>query len=468
MTLLRYGFLLFLFFLLLPGAEEVRSQKFPVGKIYGLYGTAFDPQTRTFYTIREDTIQAFRPPDYRAHTYHLSRPDTEFSYRFHPLCKDSTLYMVSKSGGQVYRLEGDSLRRIDRSFDHKMQINSRIFLRNDTIMRYGGYGFWSHRNFFTYYSDEVREWDVVPASGSTQLPRGSQNSWVTQDGKDMYVFSGEALNPANPLEYQHFNEVWRFDTEKQRWTFLGNLSQDFQHWFMISHHGNTLFFLEPKRRFALIDPSDNKITYYQRGSHNWKIIGFSPQRGDFHSYYADGNIWVLKWSPPSDSRGSDHRLYVEVQPWEGFLGPPVSEEPLYNNTEFPWKPIGAAAGLAGLLLLGFLSYRWYLERDKVVVTRNGVCYGRQRLDFSPKAVAVLRRLLSSPGEVPSQKVLDLVENPNLNPAHNMKIKNQLIDTLNFRFKTLMHLSEDPIRAARSKEDRRIKVYRMDKSRFILR
>jgi hypothetical protein len=161
-------------------------------------------------------------------------------------------------------------------------------------------------------------------------------------------------------------------------------------------------------------------------------------------------------------------LYYEVVPESAFLKNPIREEPLYTNTGFPWKPMGAVLGVAGLLGLFLFGRKRYLERNKVVISRKGVRYGRQPLDFSERARAILELLLRNPEGVYSQQILDLVENPDLNPAHNIKVKNQLIDNLNFRLKSLLALEEDPIKSFRSPQDKRIKIYRIQTSYFLLR
>ena len=57
-------------------------------------------------------------------------------------------YILSSNfGGSILKIKGDSIFRLDNSYEHKMQIGSIEFVRNDTIFRYGGYGFfenWKH------------------------------------------------------------------------------------------------------------------------------------------------------------------------------------------------------------------------------------------------------------------------------------------------------------------------------------
>ena len=64
-------------------------------------------------------------------------------------------HLVSKEGGMVWEVVKDSLKRIDNSFNHKNTSQSDVFVRNDTIFKFGGYGYWGVRNFFTYFSKNV-------------------------------------------------------------------------------------------------------------------------------------------------------------------------------------------------------------------------------------------------------------------------------------------------------------------------
>ena len=62
---------------------------------------------------------------------------------FKPVIINNEFYFVSNIGGLVLKLKNDSIKRIDKSFNHKMQVESSIFTYNNEIYRYGGYGFFS-------------------------------------------------------------------------------------------------------------------------------------------------------------------------------------------------------------------------------------------------------------------------------------------------------------------------------------
>ena len=83
---------------------------------------------------------------------------------------------MSIRGGQVYKKKGrEGYYRIDKSFDHRIQSESTIIFKNDTIFKFGGYGFWSMRNFITYFNFDQSEWFALEYSDNN-LSDGYSNT----------------------------------------------------------------------------------------------------------------------------------------------------------------------------------------------------------------------------------------------------------------------------------------------------
>ena len=98
----------------------------------------------------------------------------------------------------------NSLSRIDKSLDNRLLADSYIFKHNDTIFRYGGYGFWSQRDFMIYFDEDFNNWggeDIemgyrvynngfyfIPVKGATALhqePEGGESSLDREGGKSI-------------------------------------------------------------------------------------------------------------------------------------------------------------------------------------------------------------------------------------------------------------------------------------------
>ena len=62
----------------------------------------------------------------------------------------------------VYISKDDSLIKINKSFDSRINFGSYNFQISDTIIKFGGYGFWSQRNFLYYFDTSTYEWELYP------------------------------------------------------------------------------------------------------------------------------------------------------------------------------------------------------------------------------------------------------------------------------------------------------------------
>ena len=74
---------------------------------------------------------------------------------YFPVFNGDFQLFIERQGGKVYQKLNQKLKRIDNSYTHKNQLLSSIFLRNDTIFRFGGYGFFEAKNYFTYFSNKT-------------------------------------------------------------------------------------------------------------------------------------------------------------------------------------------------------------------------------------------------------------------------------------------------------------------------
>jgi hypothetical protein len=421
------------------------------------------------YAIWKDSIRVFYPPEYTSsRLIPVVPPGLNVPLGSTPICAGSKLYFVHKSGGMVYQLQDDGIVRIDRSFDHKMQINSTPFSRKDTLMLYGGYGFWSDRNFFTYFSKESREWEILPPTGSKQLPRGGRLTQLVQNGPHIYIFSGRSTNDFNPLEVDNFREVWRFDMNTKSWEHLGDLTEDYHKYVKVLHLGDKILFGVPDAtQWVLVDPVKNELSYYDVNA-NKRGLYFNSVNIDVRSFYDHGKIYLIKQKGANLSEAWDGELVYTIVDEEDLLGPPLYSEKMYSTNGFPLKFAGGTLVAIGIALLAFYGRRRFMEKDKVLVTEKSVRHRGKRVAMDPTSLKVLNLLLRADGEVQSQLILDMVENSQQSPAHNIRVKNQVIENLNFQLKTLLSMDEDPIQSKKSEEDKRIKSYTIQSQHFSVR
>lgn len=442
----------------------------------GLKSTAFDARSEIFYAIYSDSIIAYNIADYSIEKKIKPKYSSQFPETSKTICSQNSLFFVERFGGIVHQLVEDSIVRVDKSFSHGMQLNATLFSRNDTIMRFGGYGFWSARNFFTYFSPDSKEWELLTPYGSKEVPDGRFGSWICQNDSLVYVLKGFVVNKKNPVAVDSVSDVWQFNVNKRKWKNLGNLNEGL---FGLNYIGSTgdKILIGNFKELGAVDPFNNRITYYKfppplyYADTAFNFLGVS-------CFYHKGFLYVVsqKRASSSDSKAGenklgqaarDHHILYKISEKDLFNSP-LREDELYSKSSFHWFPVLGLLGFGMVSMVSFVGYSRFKAKDKILLQNNTLSYRGKKLELEPEAADLLRLMLTSGGEVSSQSLTSIVEKPGLSESHNLKLKNQLIASINIRLRTLINSEKDLINSARSSQDKRLKSYFLDHTRFLIR
>ena len=427
---------------------------------YSLYGQ-FPSNDIMNMAVFKDSVYVFT----KSSIYVSSIEQTEFkerpffrgvedSFRFDKMeVLSDGIYFTISLGGYVWKLHNDSLHRIDRSFEHRMQINSTEFVHNDQIYRYGGYGFWSNRNFFTKYDPLIREWEVIPPINTVDIPEGTKDNHIVYNGKKVIVFGGNKLDQKDLATNINTNEVWQYDLDKMKWENLGEIQVDIHSMeenFYIMYQDKLILQSDPF--LYVFDPFNNKVLKYRQNSIHKKILGKGISK--FHN----GKFYLLM------NANNVNMHFLETRLEDEFFGPVIEEYPFYKKNRWPWLLMLLPAGL-----FGFIGYRVY-KRNKSLANsalfrNDGLVYKRVFYKLDQVQVEVLECLLSAETEVETSSLMKLIENPEHNYSHNMRTKNLVISELNYKLRTVFKIEQDLIESHKSERDKRIIIYTIDKQRF---
>ena len=61
-----------------------------------------------------------------------------------------------------------------------------MFIFNNKIHIYGGYGFWSFKNFISFFDENIKQWDLV-YNDSKLIPPGRWNPIFNLINDKLYV-----------------------------------------------------------------------------------------------------------------------------------------------------------------------------------------------------------------------------------------------------------------------------------------
>jgi hypothetical protein len=368
---------------------------------------------------------------------------------------NNKLFITQNLGGIVYEVRGNELVRIDHSFEHKMQINSQHFVHDNRIFRFGGYGFWSARNFFTYFDVNSKEWENYSPVQGDQIPPGIFDVNQFKSGDDITYFNGVTINPFDNLKFERSQDIWHFNLRSKTWenrgktaVFFGNTLQNFQ-------YENYFVAFNEERRIIRVNFTDDSYEVFENEAVSSKL---STQ---FKPVVENGRIYYFA----NDHSTGDIEL-VSL-PIEQFLGKSILKEPFIKRDLWAQYSayVKALIALLIFLIIIYFALKFRPVKGGLIKDKDGVLYlGKAAINFEENELKVLRLLLKKE-DVPNSELLELVEQKGVHFSHNIRIKNDVLNQLNLKLKAILQVDINFIIFKKSDTDSRLKVYRLNKQYF---
>ncbi len=340
------------------------------------------------------------------------------------------------SFNQVYKKEGNLLVQIDKSLDSRVTINAYLFKENDTVFKYGGYGFWSDRNFMYYFDLNTKEWEYYKTIQKTPL-EGSSQGYKNQKGDKTIFYGGIKVDINNRINHISSKEIIEFDYEKKELIRKGNLDFPIRSKNLFHQGVESNIFYDTEYLYR-VNPFDNTVEVYKKP----KVISFI-QNVEFDS---ENDFYIItKTLAKTDET-------VEIQLDGNFLETPLKTFKLYLTSQknFLWVIL--------LLVFLILIYLTKQKRKKSKLCFKGLnlfVYGEQ-YEFESNDVRIIQSLIKS-NEMYFNDVMEMYSNPELSYGHNTRITNEKLDRLSIRLKSIFKLENSPINKIKSQRDRRQKL-----------
>jgi len=429
------------------------SQSVYIGKKTDIKLTSLDSANNVVYVFFKDYYKKINLETFEIDSVKMI-VDNDFAFKdYNPLLVNSKHYFVHFEGGFVYALHNDTIKRIDKSFNHKMQYKSNQFVYDSKILRYGGYGFWSARNFLTYFDPDLLEWETISPVNSKEVPKGTFDGLHFLDNDEAYFFNGISIDDLNKTERYFNNEVWKYNLKSNSWNYLGKSEV------IDLYATNPIIFQKSllvlnTHEITVIDLVNNKLKKFKNGKYSEKHFLSVNQ------YFLNGRFYIFY---PSST---NYDIYLRSAIENEFFGELISEKPFYTNHNLLKRSFSLVAFLIFGSVLANVGFKQFKKRKKIVLLDNGLRYQNKFMEFDQKAMEILKLLVLGK-EVSSNKILSIVEEKQYSAAHNERIKVQKLDEINLKIKTLLGFSEDIVQSKKSENDKRIRLYFINKNLFFL-
>jgi hypothetical protein len=347
--------------------------------------------------------------------------------------------LSSKLGGSILKIKGDSIFRIDNSYEHRMQIGSLEFIRNDTIFRYGGYGFFENRNFFTFYDKKVNGWESLNINGDIIPERISD--FIYHFNKDkLYISGGYTFDKfKKDVKYPNLKS-YLFDFNSKKWSVIGDLNTSVY---------NSIYF--PLDENSLINFTDGMIHTTDFEQNSIKKFSSNPiskkiQSSFFKPFINKNNVVYFELE--------NDVLNIKSTPLGEFISNLKSIENvrIYGVSYWLYSLIVL---IIGIIFLVYVVFKKFV--NKIVKIGDVFFYNLRKIKLNEKEKVIFNLLYTSSKKgksVENRIITDFFEDRTLNYGTINRRKNESIKTLNNKIKFFLSTNKDIITRRNSQIDKR--------------
>ena len=360
--------------------------------------------------------------------------------------------IVSKGGGMVWEVENDSFKRADNSYNHKMTNQSSVFVRNDTIMKFGGYGYWSSRNFFTYYSNTTKEWEYYLINQKTALPPGVSAADMTFSNDYFYFSGGIKRDPRSPLGKIINDNVWRFSFSEKIWRDLGTAK-------FVSSPNEQLLDLGNGRKLSKIESNNrtviNTFIYDYPNNEISLINGFNSPISIENGFVANDSLYNYR-----------NNQLIGISTNSLLNNNLTKQGSMYVDTNTLFKSLTKFTTIALIILFGVVLFLYSKNRKRPRVSQTGFRFDRVHYPLSVNELMVLNLILYNK-RVESKLILKSIYDNELSVAQNNRRKTEIVESLNKKVSGIMGV-KNFISSKKSLKDQRVLIYYSNfRSDFVL-
>lgn len=367
---------------------------------------------------------------------------------FHPIIKENKLIFIDKQGGDVFELTGkDSLARIDNSDIKNFLIGSSVFVKNDTLFRHGGYGYWSSSNFFIYLDKATEEWEIYNISDTSTEARAVHSHLSINTEDKFYFFGGYSVSHNGGRNSFPNNEVWSFHFQTKNWRFLGKSKPNFSgsdpdSFFIID---KSLYIINVLGKLFRVDVLENELTEFKINPFIYLFKNYvNPVFYKDHLYYLN------------------KKGIVKKVPFKTLTNKVLKTTAFYEK-ESSSNPVLISIGFIFLCFFAVLIYEYLKLRNSIVISKKGLKYKSKFVKLDSVAISIFEMVIKK--EVEFSDITKLVRKEHLSKIQNERNRNQYLEDINLQIKLLTGYKSDILIISKSTFDARYKSVIFNKEAY---
>lgn len=387
--------------------------------------------------------------------------------------KNGKNYFVQSGGGSVYTHSNDSIIRIDKSEEYKLQFSSYLYVKDDTIFNMGGYGYFNNYDKILFF-DENRDngWFLYETKNNIPDPSNAFLNYHDRKNNHIYYFGGtyNLVNKPASKKGSQYN-ILRFSTVNKNWENLGNIDLQFSNKtdFIYNYHNarnNRSFkFFDENYLYVLI--FDDLYTFNLRENSftisDFKVENINQISPVIYNKNTKEVMYITKYT-------LDEFPEISIKKIDDFIPKNYREKHyIYSTSNSGWD---YTIIFLTLMLITTIFYWRKIEAlfvDKSLIVENDkiLLNGKKILIFDESEENTLKFIINNNYKdgIGTNELFDIIENGSQSFDNKRKKLSIILNNINTKLKAITNIPEDMVQSVPSKEDNRLRNYRLNKKLF---
>lgn len=384
---------------------------------------------------RFDILKINHPKDFNPHNYSC--------FKF-----VNRSILLNNRSGMLYEIINDSVVRIDKSYDDRIHSGSLNFSFNDTLYKFGGYGYYHAHKLLTFYDKTTKEWDLVKYEGHGKIDGFSFDGIHFIKENKLYVL-GIDIHKNEFQNVSNFkNEGFIYDINKKTVTKKIKVTKDFI-------YPDNYFLLKDKYVF-LFYKTDRKIIIYDLENEMFYKYNLNQKQSQFLRKN-EGTFIDLNDTLFFVCKDNDQVFYInDLNINDVMLNMDSIEFGIVDQNKENY-----ILYFCFIILIFILVFPYFKQNKKIILSKNLVIIDNHKIDIDIETFHIFN-LLNREKEITNTELNKIFDNKNLNRDHINRSKNEKIKEINIKFKSI--IGKEIITKKRSSVDKRMIIFSLNYSK----
>ena len=362
------------------------------------------------------------------------------------------LYIISNGAGPVFKRSGNNFIRIDNSTLHKNQFGGARFVYNDKVHIYGGYGFWSFKNFITFYDENIKQWEIF-YNNSKYLPPGRWKPIYNLLDDKLYVFGGRSGSAGTINQDESFSDIFYFDLINKEFISLGYINKKLKTKYSLFSQpklDDNIFLIDNDNLTRINFNSLKATNYYQKNF----FLGIDNKFPTFikgQKLFYISNVNGIKYLNFFDLKSIDKSFEPETFSL-------LAEDKQISLEKY--LLFGVLIFFVFWVILKIFSFKDFIK-GLILYDENSVYFNNESVSITSNEQSLISYLSENPF-ITAPQVNRIISDQQFAKSHFTSLRNKLVGDLNEKL-FILTKNEKCIIETKLPKDNRLKAYKADSS-----